>query len=37
MRLLRAEGLSGEAVRGNPTTTVILRVDESKLLYPTIS
>ncbi len=24
-----AEGLSGEAVRGNPTT-VILRVDESK-------
>ncbi len=25
-----AEGLSGEAVKGNPTTTVILRVDESK-------
>ncbi len=30
MRLLRAEGLSGEAVKGNPTTTVILRVDENK-------
>lgn len=25
-----AQGLSGEAVKGNPTTTVILRVDESK-------
>ena len=26
-----AQGLSGEAVKGNPTTTVIPRVDESKL------
>jgi hypothetical protein len=25
-----AQGLSGEAMRGNPTTTVIPRVDESK-------
>ena len=25
-----AQGLSGEAMKGNPTTTVILRVDESK-------
>ena len=25
-----AQGLSGEAVKGNPTTTVIPRVDESK-------
>jgi hypothetical protein len=25
-----AQGLSGEAVKGNPTTTVILGVDESK-------
>ncbi len=25
-----AERLSGEAVKGNPTTTVILRVDENK-------
>ena len=32
-----AEGLSVEAVRWNPTTTVILGVDESKLTYPTIS
>ena len=32
-----AEGLSVEAMKGNPTTTVILRVDESKLTYPTIS
>jgi hypothetical protein len=26
-----AQGLSGEAMKGNPTTTVILRVDESKI------
>jgi len=32
-----AEGLSGEAMKRNPTTTVIPRVDESKLTYPTIS
>jgi len=32
-----AQGLPGEAVKGNPTTTVIPRVDESKLTYPTIS
>jgi len=32
-----AEGLSGEAMMGNPTTTVIPRVDESKLTYPTTS
>jgi len=31
-----AEGLPVEAVKWNPTT-VILRVDESKLTYPTIS
>jgi len=36
LRASEAEGLSGEAVKGNPTT-VILRVDESKLTYPTIS
>jgi len=29
-RASEAEGLSGEAVKGNPTTTVIPRVDESK-------
>jgi hypothetical protein len=29
-RASEAQGLSGEAVKGNPTTTVILRVDESK-------
>src|SRR6267143_2363915 len=29
-RLLRAQGLSGEAVKGNPPTTVIPGVDESK-------
>jgi hypothetical protein len=27
---LRRKGLSGEAMKGNPTTTAILRVDESK-------
>jgi len=27
---LEAQGLSGEAVKGNPMTTVILGVDESK-------
>jgi hypothetical protein len=32
-----AQGLSDEAVKGNPTTTVIPRVDESKLTYPTRS
>ena len=32
-----AEGLPVEAMKRNPTTTVILRVDESKLTYPTIS
>jgi hypothetical protein len=26
----KAQGLSGEAMKGNPTTTVIPRVDESK-------
>ncbi|HVH14673.1 MAG TPA: hypothetical protein VNA15_03000 [Candidatus Angelobacter sp.] len=31
-----AEGLSVEAMKWNPTTTVIPRVDESKLTYPTI-
>ena len=35
--LSEVQGLSGEAVKGNPTTTVIPRVDESKLTYPTIS
>src|SRR6267143_2272849 len=30
LRASEAQGLSGEAVKGNPTTTVILRVDESK-------
>ena len=34
---LEAEGLSVEAMKWNPTTTVIPRVDESKLTYPTIS
>ena len=29
-----AQGLSGEAMKGNPTTTVIPRVDESKRSYP---
>jgi len=37
LRASEAQGLSGEAMKGNPTTTVILRVDESKLTYPTIS
>jgi hypothetical protein len=32
-----AEALSGEAMKRNPTTTVISRVDDSKLTYPTIS
>jgi hypothetical protein len=27
-----AQGLSGEAVKGNPTTTVIPGVDESKII-----
>jgi hypothetical protein len=30
LRVSEAQGLSGEAVKGNPTTTVIPRVDESK-------
>jgi hypothetical protein len=30
LRASEAQGLSGEAVKGNPTATVILRVDESK-------
>ena len=34
---LEAEGLPVEAMKRNPTTTVIPRVDESKLTYPTIS
>ena len=29
-RASEAQGLSGEAMKGNPTTTVILRADESK-------
>jgi len=31
LRASEAQGLSGEAVKGNPTTTVIPRVDESKI------
>jgi hypothetical protein len=34
LRASEAQGLSGEAVKGNPTTTVILRVDASKRFYP---
>jgi len=34
---LEAEGLPVEAMKGNPTTTVIPRADENKLTYPTIS
>jgi hypothetical protein len=30
LRASEVQGLSGEAVKGNPTTTVIPRVDESK-------
>jgi hypothetical protein len=30
LRVSEAQGLSGEAVKGNPMTTVIPRVDESK-------
>src|SRR6267378_6687333 len=30
LRVSEAQGLSGEAVKGNPPTTVIPRVDESK-------
>ena len=30
LRVSEAQGLSGEAVKGNPTTTVIPGVDESK-------
>jgi len=29
-RASEAQGLSGEAMKGNPTTTAILRADESK-------
>jgi len=32
LRASEAQGLSGEAMKGNPTTTVIPRVDESKML-----
>ena len=31
LRASEAQGLSGEAVKGNPPTTVIPRVDESKI------
>jgi len=31
IRASEAQGFSGEAMKGNPTTTVILRVDESKI------
>jgi len=34
---LEAEGLPVEAMKWNPTTTVIPGVDESKLTCPTIS
>ena len=37
LRASEAQGLSGEAMKRNPTTTVIPRVDESKLTYPMIS
>src|SRR5439155_16106843 len=30
LRVSEAQGLSGEAMKGNPTTTVIPRADESK-------
>jgi len=30
LRVSEAQGLSGEAMKGNPMTTVILQVDESK-------
>src|SRR5438132_9465592 len=30
LRASEAQGLSGEAMKGNPPTTVILRADESK-------
>jgi len=30
LRASEAQGLTSEAVKGNPTTTVILRVDKSK-------
>ena len=32
-RFERSKGLAGEAMKGNPTNTVILRVDASKLAY----
>ena len=35
-RASEAQGLSGEAVKGNPTTTAIPGVDAPKLTYPTI-
>ena len=31
LRASEAQGLSGEAVKGNPTTTIIPGVDESKI------
>ena len=35
LRVSEAQGLSGEAMKGNLTTTVILRVDESKSSHRT--
>jgi len=32
-RFASSKGLAGEAMKGNPTTTVILRVDASKLAF----
>ena len=36
LRASKAQGISGEAVKGNPTTTAIPGVDAPKLTYPTI-
>ena len=36
LRASEAQGLSGEAMKGNPTTTMIPRVDESKPSHRTI-
>jgi transposase len=33
-RFASSQGLAGEAMKGNPTIPVILRVDASKLIYP---
>src|SRR5437016_717890 len=35
LRVSEAQGLSDEAMKGNPTTTAIPRVDESKPSHPT--